>query len=228
MKRVLIVFIIFLTGAGIIIYLNLDWQNNRKLPVFQPNDINPELVDSLLHGRGRGINGGDHCISNFELTDQLNQKISKKLLYNKIVVANFFFVSCPSICPKMTQNLLTIHRQYIMDSSLLILSHTVWPEVDQVPLLFSYAEKYDVNHNTWRFLTGKKEELYRLARQDYLAAPDINDPNFQHGSNADFIHTENIVLLDTKQRIRGYYNGTDSLEMDRLLEDIEILKKLNI
>ena len=228
MKRVLIVFIIFLTGAGIIIYLNLDWQNNRKLPVFQPNDINPELVDSLLHGRGRGINGGDHCISNFELTDQLNQKISKKLLYNKIVVANFFFVSCPSICPIMTQNLLTIHRQYIEDSSLLILSHTVWPEVDQVPLLFSYAEKYDVNHNTWRFLTGKKEELYRLARQDYLAAPDINDPNFQHGSNADFIHTENIVLLDTKQRIRGYYNGTDSLEMDRLLEDIEILKKLNI
>ena len=228
MKRVLIVLIIFLTGAGIIIYLNLDWQNNRKLPVFQPNDINPELVDSLLHGRGRGINGGDHCISNFELTDQLNQKISKKLLYNKIVVANFFFVSCPSICPKMTQNLLTIHRQYIEDSSLLILSHTVWPEVDQVPLLFSYAEKYDINHNTWRFLTGKKEELYRLARQDYLAAPDINDPNFQHGSNADFIHTENIVLLDTKQRIRGYYNGTDSLEMDRLLEDIEILKKLNI
>ena len=228
MKRVLIVFIIFLSGAGIIIYLNLDWQNNRKLPVFQPNDINPELVDSLLHGRGRGIKGGDHCISNFELTDQLNQKISKKLLYNKIVVANFFFVSCPSICPKMTQNLLTIHRQYIEDSSLLILSHTVWPEVDQVPLLFSYAEKYDVNHNTWRFLTGKKEELYRLARQDYLAAPDINDPNFQHGSNADFIHTENIILLDTKQRIRGYYNGTDSLEMDRLLEDIEILKKLNI
>ena len=228
MKRVLIVFIIFITGAGIIIYLNLDWQNNRKLPVFQPNDINPELVDSLLHGRGRGINGGDHCISNFELIDQLNQKISKKLLYNKIVVANFFFVSCPSICPKMTQNLLTIHRQYIEDSSLLILSHTVWPEVDQVPLLFSYAEKYDVNHNSWRFLTGKKEELYRLARQDYLAAPDINDPNFQHGSDADFIHTENIVLLDTKQRIRGYYNGTDSLEMDRLLEDIEILKKLNI
>ena len=201
MKRVLIVFIIFLTGAGIIIYLNLDWQNNRKLPVFQPNDINPELVDSLLHGRGRGINGGDHCISNFELTDQLNQKISKKILYNKIVVANFFFVSCPSICPKMTQNLLTIHRQYIEDSSLLILSHTVWPEVDQVPLLFSYAEKYDVNHNTWRFLTGKKEELYRLARQDYLAAPDINDPNFQHGSNADFIHTENIILLDKKQRM---------------------------
>ena len=148
MNRVIVVFIIFITGAGIIIYLNLDWQNNRKLPVFQPNDINPELVDSLLHGRGRGINGGDHCISNFELLDQLNQKVSINLLHNKIVVANFFFVSCPSICPKMTQNLLTIHRKYIEDSSLLILSHTVWPEIDKVPLLFSYAEKYNVNHSS--------------------------------------------------------------------------------
>ena len=93
MRRVLVVFIIFLTGAGIIIYLNLDWQNNRKLPVFQPNDINPDLVDSSLHGRGRGINGGDHCISNFELLDQLNHRVTKKIMTNKIVVTNFFFVS---------------------------------------------------------------------------------------------------------------------------------------
>ena len=228
MRRVLVVFIIFLTGAGIIIYLNLDWQNNRKLPVFQPNDINPDLVDSSLHGRGRGINGGDHCISNFELLDQLNQRVTKKIMTNKIVVTNFFFVSCPSICPKMTQNLLTIHNQYKEDDKILILSHTVWPEVDKVNVLFKYAEKYKIDYENWRFLTGDKIELYRLARQDYLVVPDINDPNFQHGSEADFIHTENIVLLDQKQRIRGYYDGTDPLEMNRLLEDIEILKKLNI
>ena len=228
MRRVLVVFIIFLTGAGIIIYLNLDWQNNRKLPVFQPNDINPDLVDSSLHGRGRGINGGDHCISNFELLDQLNHRVTKKIMTNKIVVTNFFFVSCPSICPKMTQNLLTIHNQYKEDDKILILSHTVWPEVDKVNVLFKYAEKYKIDYENWRFLTGDKIELYRLARQDYLVVPDINDPNFQHGSEADFIHTENIVLLDQKQRIRGYYDGTDPLEMNRLLEDIEILKKLNI
>lgn len=228
MRRVLVVFIIFLTGAGIIIYLNLDWQNNRKLPVFQPNDINPDLVDSSLHGRGRGINGGDHCISNFELLDQLNHRVTKKIMTNKIVVTNFFFVSCPSICPKMTQNLLTIHNQYKEDDKILILSHTVWPEVDKVNVLFKYAEKYKIDYENWRFLTGNKIELYRLARQDYLVVPDINDPNFQHGSEADFIHTENIVLLDQKQRIRGYYDGTDPLEMNRLLEDIEILKKLNI
>tara|TARA_B100001093_G_scaffold514617_1_gene589031 strand:+ start:1088 stop:1774 length:687 start_codon:yes stop_codon:yes gene_type:complete len=228
MRRVLVVFIIFITGAGIIIYLNLDWQNNRKLPVFQPNDINPDLVDSSLHGRGRGINGGDHCISNFELLDQLNHRVTKKIMTNKIVVTNFFFVSCPSICPKMTQNLLTIHNQYKEDNKILILSHTVWPEVDKVNVLFKYAEKYKIDYENWRFLTGDKIELYRLARQDYLVVPDINDPNFQHGSEADFIHTENIVLLDQKQRIRGYYDGTDPLEMNRLLEDIEILKKLNI
>jgi len=226
MKRVFVVFLIFIIGAGIIIFLNLDWQNNKKLPVFQPNDINPELVDSSLHGRGRGIDGGDHRISNFELFDQRNKKVSKNLIKNKIVVANFFFVSCPSICPKMTKNLITIHRKFIDDNTLIILSHTVWPEVDKVPLLFSYAEKYKINYNSWRFLTGRKEELYRLARQDYLVVPDINDPNFQHGSEADFIHTENIVLIDPKQRIRGYYDGTNPEEMIRLEEDIEILKKL--
>ena len=226
MKRVFVVFLIFIIGAGIIIFLNLDWQNNKKLPVFQPNDINPELVDSSLHGRGRGIDGGDHRISNFELFDQRNKKVTKNLIKNKIVVANFFFVSCPSICPKMTKNLITIHRKFIDDNTLIILSHTVWPEVDKVPLLFSYAEKYKINYNSWRFLTGRKEELYRLARQDYLVVPDINDPNFQHGSEADFIHTENIVLIDPKQRIRGYYDGTNPEEMIRLEEDIEIIKKL--
>ena len=90
MKRVLVLFIIFISGAGIIIFLNLEWQNDRKLPVYQPNDINPELVDSSLHGRGRGVDGGDHKISEFELLDQLNQKVTKKIMLDKIVLADFF------------------------------------------------------------------------------------------------------------------------------------------
>ena len=144
MKRVLVLFIIFISGAGIIIFLNLEWQNDRKLPVYQPNDINPELVDSSLHGRGRGVDGGDHKISEFELLDQLNQKVTKKIMLDKIVLADFFFVSCPSICPEMTSNLLTIHKHFKLDSSVLILSHTVWPEVDNVNVLYRYAEKYGV------------------------------------------------------------------------------------
>ena len=108
MKRIFIIFIIFLSGSGIIIYLNLDWQKNRTLPVFQPNDINQDLVDPSLHGRGKGFNGGDHCISNFELLDQLNNKVSKEIMAKKVVIVDFFFVSCNSICPKMTMNLLKI------------------------------------------------------------------------------------------------------------------------
>ena len=107
----------------------------------------------------------------------------------------------------------------------MILSHTVWPEVDDVNVLYRYAEKYGVDHKYWRFLTGEKQELYRLARQDYLVVPDINDPNFQHGSNADFIHTENIVLIDQKQRIRGFYDGTSATQMQQAIEDIKLLKK---
>jgi protein SCO1/2 len=125
----------------------------------------------------------------------------------------------------MTSNLLTIHKHFRLDSSVLILSHTVWPEVDNVNVLYRYAEKYGVDHKYWRFLTGKKQELYRLARQDYLVVPDINDPNFQHGSDADFIHTENIVLIDQKQRIRGFYDGTSATQMQQAIEDIKLLKK---
>ena len=155
MKRVFIVFIIFIFGSAAIIYLNLDWQKQRKLPVFQPKDINPELVDSILHGRGRGINGGDHHISNFKLTNQLNQAVSKTVMENKIIVANFFFVSCPSICPKMTQNLFAVHQQYIKDSSVLILSHTVWPEVDNPEVLLKYAEKYNNKHFPYSMVNGR-------------------------------------------------------------------------
>ena len=117
-------------------------------------------------------------------------------MLDKIVLADFSLFPAPSICPKMTNNLLTIHKYFKLDSSILILSHTVWPEVDDVNVLYRYAEKYGVDHKYWRFLTGEKQELYRLARQDYLVAPDINDLNFQHGGDADFIHTENIVLID--------------------------------
>ena len=126
MKRVLVLFLIFISGAGTIIFLNLEWQNDRKLPVYQPNDINPELVDSSLHGRGRGINGGDHKISEFELIDQLNQKVTNKIMQNKIVLVDFFFVSCPSICPKMTNNLLTIHKHFKLDSSSIHIILNYW------------------------------------------------------------------------------------------------------
>ena len=195
MKRILAVFVIFLVGVSIIIYINNDLMNLKKLPVLSPCDVNPELYDSSLYRNCIG-----HKITNFNLIDQLNRKVNLDLLKNKIVVADFFFVSCPGICLKMTKNLGDIHQQFKTDTNFLILSHTVWPEVD-------------------------KRELYRLARKNYLVAPDINDLNFDHGSQADFIHTENIVLVDKKQRIRGFYDGTDIESMRELVADIDILQR---
>ena len=123
----------------------------------------------------------------------------------------------------MTKNLKKVHDRFKNNTDILILSHTVWPEMDSVEILFEYANSYNVNHDTWRFLTGQKKELYRMARKSYLVAPDLNDRNFTHGSSADFIHTENIVLVDTKQRIRGFYDGTNAEDLNTLLVDIESL-----
>lgn len=220
MRRVLAVLIIFVIGVVVIIYINYNSMNIKKLPVFSPCDVNPELYDSSLYRNCIG-----HKITDFKLFDQLNRSVNIELLKNKIIVADFFFVSCPGICLKMTKNLQGIHNLFKSDTTFLILSHTVWPEMDSASVLYDYAENYNANHETWRFLTGDKEELYRLARKNYLVAPDINDPNFRHGSDADFIHTENIVLIDKKQRIRGFYDGTNPIEMEELISDIKILQR---
>lgn len=220
MKRVLAVFLIFVIGVAVIIYINYDFMNQKKLPILSPCDVNPELYDSSLYRNCIG-----HKITDFQLTDQLNRKVGIEILKNKIAVVDFFFVSCPSICPKMTNNLQKIHVRFQQNKNIIILSHTVWPEMDSVNVLYDYAEKYGVNHESWRFLTGDKKELYRLARKNYLVAPDINDPNYKHGSSADFIHTENIVLVDQKQRIRGFYDGTSTQSIEELSGDILLLQK---
>ena len=219
-KRVVIFFGITLGAIIITYFVAFDQVDNEQLPIFSPKDVNPELVDSSLHNRGIGIQGGYHTISSFNLLDQLGRSVDETLLKDKIVVADFFFVSCGSICPIMTKNLEKVHQLYQKNENIMILSHTVWPEMDSVSVLFDYAENHNANHDTWRFLTGDKKELYRLARNDYLVVPDVNDPNYQHGGEADFIHTENVVLVDQMQRIRGYYDGTSEEDIKRLINDI--------
>ena len=222
-KRAVIFFGITIGAIIITYFVAFDQVDKKPLPIFSPKDVNPELVDSSLHNRGIGIQGGYHTISSFNLLDQLGRSVDKTLLKNKIVVADFFFVSCGSICPIMTKNLEKVHEFYQKNENILILSHTVWPEMDSVSVLFDYAENHNANHDTWRFLTGDKKELYRLARNDYLVVPDVNDPNYQHGGEADFIHTENVVLVDQLQRIRGYYDGTSEEDIKRLINDIATL-----
>jgi len=186
----------------------------ERLPVYQPASVNNELVDStILHK----INY--HKISDFSLTNQNGEIVTQKKYDNKIYVADFFFTTCQSICPIMTKNMKDLQDKLIEDSEILLLSHTVFPEIDSVEVLKKYAIDNSVIDSKWDLVTGDKKEIYDLARKSYLAAKDNNFSEY------DLIHTENFVLIDKKKQIRGFYDGTDKEEINRLINDIKILKK---
>ena len=188
----------------------------ERLPVFQPASVNSELVDTTIVHK---INY--HKISDFSLTNQNGEVVTQKKYENKIYVADFFFTTCQSICPVMTKNMKDIQNKLIIDSEVLLLSHTVFPEIDSVEVLKKYAVDNGVIDSKWDLVTGDKKEIYDLARKSYLAAKDNSFSKY------DMIHTENFVLIDKKKQIRGFYDGTNKEEVNRLLEDIEILKKSN-
>ncbi len=209
---------VIIIGAIIVVYMTSLQQQKRLLPILNPNEINPSLVDSSLQQKGIG-----HLISPFNLIDQDGNSVNESIIDNKIVITDFFFTTCPSICPKMTSQLKRVHDYFIDNDNIIILSHTVWPEVDSVSVLKDYSLQYEANNDRWKFLTGMKVHLYDLARKSYFVAPSIEDTNFKHGDENDFVHTENVVLIDSKKRIRSYYDGTEKLEIDNLILDIEAL-----
>lgn len=221
-KRLLAFAAVLLAGIGVMLYITYIEENKREIPILNPNEINPVLVDSTLQQKGIG-----HTILPFELTNQDGEQVTEAIIENKIVVTDFFFTTCPSICPKMSNQLKRVQEHFKGSDQLIILSHTVWPEVDSVSILKDYAIQYDADPKMWQFLTGSKIHLYDLARKSYFVAPSLTDTNFSHGSENDFVHTENIVLVDAQKRIRGYYDGTDASEMDELILDIEALLSKN-
>jgi protein SCO1 len=195
-------------------------QPKRTLPVLNPSQLNPALVSPELQNIGRG-----HRVGDFHLVDQQGNTVTGSDTDGKIRVVEFFFTTCPGICKVMAEELKRVYSRFADEDQLLILSHTVMPETDDVPTLATYAEKKGIDYNRWRLLTGDKDEIYRLARQVYFVVPEQPD-NFNQtdsSDNHDFIHTENIVLVDTEGRLRGYYDGTNSKEMDQLMDDIELL-----
>tara|TARA_Y100000385_G_C12889078_1_gene549153 strand:+ start:185 stop:853 length:669 start_codon:yes stop_codon:yes gene_type:complete len=189
-------------------------KKDPKLKIYKPSDVNPKLVDESVRNFEL-----EHSVSEFELLSQDGAPISLQNLEGKIYVADFFFTTCGNICPKMTGQMKILHDTYINDDDLLFLSHTVYPEEDSVAVLRAYAEKYVIDSKKWLLLTGDKRVIYDLARKSYFAVLTEGD-----GGERDFIHTENFMLMDKKQRIRGYYDGTSSEDMERLKEDIEILR----
>ena len=188
----------------------------ETLPIYQPAEVNEKLVDSSIIHVSKY-----HKISDFELTNQNGKKITQEFYSNKIYVADFFFTTCQDICPIMTKNMYKLQEELKNDNDILFLSHTVIPEVDTVQQLKKYSIENKVNDSKWNLVTGDKKQIYDLARKSYLAVEDTEYGEF------DMIHTENFMLIDKKRQIRGFYDGTNDLEIDRLLSDIEILKKID-
>ncbi|WP_152286258.1 SCO family protein [Flavicella marina] len=187
----------------------------KKLPVYNPVDVNPKLVDASLHHVRK-----NHKVGDFSLIDQNNDTITQEVYKNKIYVADFFFTRCGTICPIMTNNMAIIQKEFMNDTSVLLLSHSVTPEMDSVPILKEYAVNKGVDDAKWHIVTGEKKQIYNLARKSYFAVLDEGD-----GGAQDFIHTEQFVLIDKKKRIRGFYDGTDLKEIERIIADIYLLKK---
>ena len=186
----------------------------ETLPIYQPAEVNEKLVDSSIIHVSKY-----HKISDFILTNQNGKEITQADYKDKIYVADFFFTTCQDICPVMTKNMYELQEELKNDHEILLLSHTVIPEVDTVKRLKEYAIENNVDDSKWNLVTGDKKQIYELARKSYLAVEDSNFNEF------DMIHTENFMLIDKEKQIRGFYDGTNSEEINRLLKDIEILKQ---
>jgi len=186
----------------------------KVLPIYQPSQVNFEMVDSTIQHQKKY-----HHIADFSLTNQNGKTITQDDYKDKIYVADFFFTTCQTICPIMTKNMHEVQKKIIADDEVMLLSHSVTPEIDTIAQLKRYANEKGVNASKWNLVTGDKKQIYELARKSYLAVKDDGD-----GGPFDMIHTENFMLIDKSLQIRGFYDGTDLEEIDRLLEDIKTLK----
>ncbi|WP_242670055.1 SCO family protein [Gramella sp. KN1008] len=198
-----------------IIYFSLscDQSSNKELPVYNPSDFNPELVDISLQNKKE-----DHTVLDFELINQNGELITQDHYKDKIYIVDFFFTSCPSICPIMTTNMAKLQNKFYNENDVMFLSISVTPNMDSIPVLKKYAIEQGVIDSKWNITTGNKKHIYELARKSYFAAVDQGDGGVQ-----DFIHTPYFILVDKKKRIRGVYDGTKDIEVERLERDIKIL-----
>ena len=185
----------------------------KSLPIYNPADVNPELVDSTMQYKSKY-----HTIADFSFVNQNGKIITQKDYENKVYVADFFFTTCGSICPKMTTNLVDVQKAFLTNPKVKILSFTVMPDIDSVSVLKEYAKINGVNDTKWNLVTGDKKAIYAIARKSFLAVKQ-GKPNELY----DMVHTENFVLVDTKKRVRGFYDGTNKEEITRLIEDIQWL-----
>lgn len=208
-------FAVVMTVLSLIIIITIAQIMTPKkvLRIYQPAEVASELVDTTLQYVKKY-----HTIADFSLINQNGKTVTQKDYEDKIYVADFFFTTCQTICPIMTDHMVKIQQELRDDAQVLLLSHTVTPEIDSVQVLKNYAVAKGVNDKKWNLVTGDKKQIYDLARKSYLVAKD--NPYEEY----DLIHTENFVLVDKKKRIRGFYDGTDPEAIEELLKDIKILE----
>ena len=212
---------------GIIItLLLLSCKNNKAqklsrvdvLPYYQDASFTPNWLD-----KDDDILKDFHKIPNFNLVNQNGETITENTFNNKIYVADFFFTTCPGICPKMTTNMTVLQDEFIKDDEILLLSHSVTPSIDSVAVLKNYAEVKGIKSNKWHLVTGNRKMIYDLGRKAYFVEEDLGEVK----SEDDFLHTENFVLIDKNKHIRGIYNGLNKSAVMQLIADIKTLQNEN-
>ena len=184
------------------------------LPILNPNDLNPGLVDESLQSKGI-----DHTVAPFSLISQNGMEITQDDVENHIRIVNYFFTTCPGICLDMAKSLRKVQSKYIDNDAIKIMSHSAMPEYDTPKVLKNYAEVNDVDSNRWILLTGEPDLINNLARTSYFTVLKEGEGWDEHS----FIHTENLVLVDHKGRLRGYYDGTSEDDTDLLIDHIAVL-----
>ncbi len=201
-----ILLLLFLSGCS--------RKQSEGLPYYDSPDFTPLWLDANESDRM-------HKVAAFSLTGQNGDKVTDQSLEGKIYLANFFFTTCPGICPTMTKNLLKVQERFKGEDDIRLISYSVMPWADSVASLRNYEKTFNINGRMWYLVTGSTKEIYELARKSYFAEEEAG----YNSDSTEFLHTEHVLLVDKKGHLRGVYNGTLSLEIDRIIDDINVLKK---
>ena len=208
--------VLFVLSAIIITIIYQLLKPEPTLPIYQPDMVNKELVDTTVQYVRKY-----HKVPDFKLVNQNGDTITQKNYEDKIYITDFFFTTCQGICPIMTDHMVKIQEEFKDDPEVLLLSHSVTPEIDSVAQLKKYAEEKGVIDEKWNLVTGDKKQIYDLARKSYLVAKSQGN-----GGKYDMVHTENFALVDKNKQVRGFYDGTNPKAIEQLVEDVKLLKKL--
>jgi protein SCO1/2 len=215
LKQLKVFFFVLAVVSGVIIYFIYSALNvEQPLPIYAPNRVDAQLVDSTIQHKKK-----HHKIAAFELINQNGKIITQDTYKDKIYVADFFFTTCQTICPIMTDQMGRVQQEILNDDEVMLLSHSVTPEIDSVAQLKRYAIEKGVNDKKWNLVTGDRKQIYDLARKSYLVVKDDNSEDYG------MVHTENFALIDKNKQIRGLYNGISPSSVDSLIQDIKRLKK---